>query len=183
MKRSFIILLMFLPILSGCRKDNTPRTSGTDTIDNNLYGTGPYYAFGFSFSQAKKISILSDLKFDITIGNDGTLLNLILQTNNYLNSFYKVGEFADAASAEQAFKNLTSLTVPQWVVWADSIKANQVWLYRSGAEYYTKLRIISTISETRIVTTVSKDSIHRDYAECTFEWLYQPDGSLTFPGK
>ncbi|MCX6256096.1 MAG: hypothetical protein NTV31_16725 [Bacteroidia bacterium] len=174
MKRLFFILLIILAIVSGCRKEDTPRTSGTETIDNTLYGTGPYYANGFIFSQAKKISTLSNPEPDITIDNDGTLLNLILQTNNFQNSFYKVGEFADATFAEEAFNNLTSQAVPQWVVWADSIKPNQIWLYRSGTEHYAKIRVVNT---------VSKDSIPRAYAECTFEWVYQPDGSLTFPGK
>ena len=174
MRRSFFILLIILTILSGCRKDDTPRTSGINTIDNTLYGTGPYYANGFSFSQAKKISTLSDPEPDISIDNDGTLLNLIFQANNYKNSFYKVGEFADAASAEQAFNNLTSVSAPQWIAMGDSIRINQVWIYRSGTERYTKIRIVKTVSK-------SRDP--RGYAECTFEWLYQPDGSLTFPGK
>jgi hypothetical protein len=72
------------------------------------------------------------------------------------------------------FYNLTSFTVPEWKVWADSVMPNQIWIYRSGTEHYAKIRIISTVSETR--------SGH-DYAECTFEWVYQPDGTLTFPGK
>ena len=105
----------------------------------------------------------------------GHLTNLILQANNLNNSFYKAGEFADATSAQQAFKNLTSLPVPQsadWTEWAYSIKPNQVWIYRSGTEHYSKFRIISTKSQT---------GVPRDFAECTFEWVYQPDGSLTFP--
>jgi hypothetical protein len=176
MKKSFFILLMFLTVIPGCRKDDTLRTSGTDTIDNTLYGTDitGYYAFGFLFSQAKKVSTLNNTAFDITIGNDGTLSNLIFQTNNYKDSFYKVGEYDAATSAEQAFNNLTSYTVPQWVIWGYQIKPNQVWLFRTASERYAKLRIISTISENRN---------NRYYAECTFQWMYQPDGSLTFPGK
>jgi hypothetical protein len=174
MKSSIFILFIFLTIVSGCRKDDTPRTSGTDTIDNTLYGTGPYYANGFSFSLAKIISTLSDPEPDISIDNDGTLLNLILQTNNYQNSFFKVGEFVDAASAEEVFNNLTSPDVPQWVEWGNPIRPNQIWLFRTANEHYAKLRIISTISEIRS---------SRNYSECTFQWVYQPDGSLTFPGK
>jgi hypothetical protein len=56
----------------------------------------------------------------------------------------------------------------------DSIRNNQIWIYRSGSENYSKFRIISTKSEPGNM---------RDYAECTFEWVYQPDGTLTFPGK
>ena len=164
---------MFL-FLSGCRKDHTTPTSGTDTIDNTTYMTTTYYVFGFTFSLAEKISTLSDPGPDITIGDDGTLFNLILQTNNQNNSFYKVGEYSSEAAAQQAFNNLTSTSITQWAALGDSIRINQVWIYQSGSEHYTKIRIVNT---------VSKVSVPIDYSECTFQWVYQPDGSLTFPGK
>jgi hypothetical protein len=126
------------------------------------------------FNQAKKVSTLDNPEPDITIDNDGTLSNLILQTNNYKDSFYKVGEYANATLAEQAFISLTSFNVPQWIAWGNPIKPHQVWLFRTADEHYAKIRIISTISEIRN---------NRNYAECTFQWVYQPDGSLTFPGK
>jgi hypothetical protein len=174
MKSPLLIIIMVLTIFSGCRKDNTSRNGGTDTIDNNLYGSGPYYANGFLFSQAKKVSTLDTPEPDITIDNDGTLLNLILQTNNFKDSFYKAGEYASATLAEQAFVGLTSYSVPQWAAWGFQIKANQIWIFRTSGERYVKIRIINIISEVRN---------NRNYAECTFQWVYQPDGSLTFPGK
>jgi hypothetical protein len=177
MKKLLLRLLIFLSILSSCRKDDFTSTSGTVRMNNVGYFSEEfetYYVYGFLFSKAKLVSTLDTPPPDITIDNDGTLSNLILQANNFKNSFYKVGEFTDAVSAEQAFKNLSSPTVPQWVVWADSIEPNQIWLYRSGTDHYTKIRIVNT---------VSKDSIPKGYAECTFQWVYQPDGTSTFPGK
>jgi len=174
MRKGFAILFMLLSLSVGCSKKNSAKTSGTVTIDNILYGSGPYYALGFSFSQAKEISTLSNPEPDVTINNDGTLLNLILQTNNYRNSFYKFGEYQDAGDAKAAFNSLTSVSVQDWIVWADFLKPDQIWIFRTGDEHYAKIRIISTISETRGTW---------NYAECTFEWAYQPDGSLTFPGK
>ncbi len=177
MKKIILILVLITVSLTGCKKDKTTPLSGNATIDNNLYGdaeTG-YYAFGFSFVLAKKVSTAGNPPPDITIENGGTLENLILQATNLKNSFYKVGEFADASSSQQAFKNLTSLPVPplaEWTAWAYSIKPDQVWIYRSGTENYSKFRIISTILQS---------GVSRDFAECTFEWVYQPDGSLTFP--
>ena len=175
MKRSFFILIIILSILSGCRKDDTPRTSGTETIENTLYGTGPYYANGFSFSLAKKVSTL-DKDYDITINvnNDNPVSRLILQANNLKNSFYKIGDYPDAASAVSAFNNLKTVGAYQWEGMADPINVNQVWVYRTGSEQYAKIRIVSTKNEIRN---------NLPYGECTFEWLYQPDGSLTFPGK
>ena len=176
MKRSFFILLIILSILSGCRKDNSPRTSGIDTINNTTYETTTYYTFGFSFSKATKVSTLDSPGWDIIIyvNNDNLVSRLILQANNLENSFYKIGDYPAAASAVSAFNNLKTVGAYQWEGMADPINANQVWVYRTGNEQYAKIRIVSTKNEIRN---------NLQYGECTFEWLYQPDGSLTFPGK
>jgi len=175
MKRIVFLLLAIFSILTGCtKKDNTPPLSGTVTIDNNLDGndkTG-YYAYGFSFVLAKKVSTVNNPPPDITIDNDGTIENLFFQANNFKDSFYKAGEYPDAATSGQAFKNLNSPVISQWKSLGDSVKANQIWIYRSGTEHYSKFRVVSTKSERRDP---------RNFAECTFEWVYQPDGSLTFP--
>ena len=176
MKHPLPIILILLTVFSGCRKNDSVPTAGTDTINNTLGGTdvAGYYSFGFLFSQAKKVSTLDKPAPDITIDNDGTLLNLILETNNFKDSFYKAGEYTSATLAEQAFNGITSFTVPQWASWGYQIKPNQIWIFRTGSDRYAKIRIINTISEIRN---------NRNYAECTFQWVYQPDGSLTFPGK
>ncbi len=174
MKGIIILSVFILYFFPGCKKDNIPSISGTVTIDNSLAGdqfTG-YYAFGFSFALAKKVPTNSSPPPDITIDNNGTLENLIFQANNLHESFYKAGEYPDATSAEQAFKNLISPVVSEWEALGDSVRSNQIWIYRSGNEHYSKLRVISTKSE---------QSDPRDFAECTFEWVYQKDGSLTFP--
>ena len=172
----FILIVIVLWHLS-CKKNNTPDTSGSVTINNDLIfdqQLQTYINYGFLFSQAKLVpNAGASTKPDITVDNDGTLDNLILQGK--VNSrFYKAGEFADANLARQSFENLTTITVKQWEDWAFSIKPNQIWIFATVDEHYAKIRIISTISEVRGT---------RNYAECTFEWVYQPDGSLTFPGK
>ena len=160
-------------ILTGCQKDDTPPLSGTATIDNTLYGIGPYYAFGFSFVLAEKVSTLDNPAPDITIDNDDVPGNLMFEANNRSNSFFLVGEYLPA-EALQTFNSLTTISIlgHQWQGIGHLVRPNQVWIYRSGTEHYTKIRIISTKSESQSP---------RDYAECTFDWMYQPDGSLTFP--
>jgi hypothetical protein len=167
-------MLLILAVFCSCKKKDAPDTSGNVTIDNTLYAPTNPYAIGFSFSLAKKVSTLDNPPPDITIDNDGTLTNLILQADNPKNSFFKVGDYADATSAEQAFINLTTASVPVWLVWAFGIKPNQVWIFRTADEHYAKIRIISIVSEVRD---------NRNFAGCTFQWTYQPDGSLTFPPK
>ena len=176
MKKIIVISVLLLYILSGCNKDDdTAQLSGTVTINNDLGGdqyTG-YYAFGFSFIMGKKVSSLDNPPPDIIIDNGSTYDNLIFMNNNNNPSFYKSGDYPDAASAEQAYNALTSATVTQWGGIGEQVRPHQIWLYRTDNQRYAKLRIVSTNAR----------DLERDFAECTFEWDYQPDGTLTFPGE
>jgi hypothetical protein len=176
MKRVVLILTSLIVILAGCTKKEPTRTSGIDTIDNITYFNTTYFNYGFSFSGAKLVSTNLNPGPDITIfvnpGNNTPTLTL--QTNNLKPSFFKAGDFPDEATAKTAFDNLKTVSVTQWLDMADPISANQVWIYRSGTDIYTKFRIISTVNETRLSVP---------YGECTFQWIIQPDGSSTFPGK
>lgn len=176
MKRINYIILIFLAILSGCTKTEPIRTSGIDTIDNIIYNPADPFVYGFSFTKANLISSRTNPGPDIQVyvNIDNLPHRLTLQVNSLKPSFYKVGDFADETAAKAAFDNLKTVSVTQWLDMADPIIANQVWIYRSGADNYAKIRIISTKNEIRI---------NIPYGECTFQWVYQPDGSTTFPGK
>jgi hypothetical protein len=171
MKNNISILLLILVIITSCKKDEIP-TSGIVKINNKTEQSQTYYVYGFLFSEAKLVTTLNNPDPDITVESDGTYL--YFQTTSLYDSFYKVGDYNDEASANTAFDNLISFTVPQWEALAEKVAPNQIWIIRTEAECYAKIRIISTISDFRE---------GHDYAECTFEWVYQPDGSLTFPGK
>jgi hypothetical protein len=175
MKNCILIVLLLVLFQSSCRKNNDADVSGTVTINNNLtfdQQRQTYISYGFLFSKAKQVSILDTPPPDIMTFSDGT--NISFEANNLKNSFFKYGEYASEASARDAFNNLTSANISQWEGSATPLQPNQIWIYRSGTEHYAKIRIISTFSETRGTF---------EYAECRFEWVYQPDGSLTFPGK
>ncbi len=176
MKRIVFILLAIFSILLGCTKKEPTRTSGIDTIDNINYFSTTYYYYGFSFSMAKLVSTNTNPGPDITlyVNIDNITPRLTLQAVNLKPSFYKVGDFADAVTAQSAFDNLKTVAVTQWQDMADPVNNNQVWIYRSGTDTYTKIRIVSTVNELRSGI---------NYGECSFQWVYQSDGSLTFPGK
>ena len=173
MKRLALILVVLITLAS-CEEEVKVRTAGTDTIDNTTYTGSTYFVYGFSFSTGKLVSTESNPGPDITVyvNKLNTPYTLTLQANNLNPSFYKAGEYADEAAAKTAFNDLKSFTSTQWTEMAGPIAPNQIWIYRSGDEKYTKLRIISTVNEIRQLIA---------YGECTFQWVYQPDGSLTFP--
>lgn len=172
--KAFILLIAFCMIPS-CKKDKEIPTTGTATINNKLVFDSKrqtYIGYGFLFSKAELVSILAKPGPDITVSTDGS--NLSFQANNLKDSFYKTGDYPDAATASEEFAKLTAPSVLQWQGMAFQVKPDQIWIYRSGDENFTKIRVISIVSEIR-------DNI--DYAECTFEWRYQPDGTLTFPAR
>ena len=169
-----VLFLAIIFILSGCTKKESTRTSGIDTIDNITYFGTTYYNYGFLFSGAKLVKTFPSPGPDITIyvNIDNVTPRLTLQSNNLNPSFYKAGDFPDASSAQSAFDNLKTVTATQWQDMADPVNDNQVWIYKSGTGNYTKLRIVSTVNEPRSGIA---------YGECTFQWVYQSDGSSTFP--
>jgi hypothetical protein len=169
-----VLFLAIISILSGCTKKESTRTSGIDTIDNITYFGTTYYNYGFLFSGAKLVKTFPSPGPDITIyvNIDNVTPRLTLQSNNLNPSFYKAGDFPDVSSAQSAFDNLKTVTATQWQDMADPVNDNQVWIYKSGTGNYTKLRIVSTVNEPRSGIA---------YGECTFQWVYQSDGSSTFP--
>jgi hypothetical protein len=176
MKTLLFTLLLLGSILTACTKVEPTRTSGTDKIDNIIYQPNDPFVYGFSFSGAALVSTKTNPKPDITLYVNADILphRLTLQVSSLKPSFFKVGDFADEAAAKSAFDNLKTVAVTQWADMADPILANQVWIFRTGSDRYAKIRIVSTVNEVRDLIT---------YGECTFQWVFQSDGSSTFPGK
>ncbi len=176
MNKIIALTILSLVIFTSCKKVNTSNTSGTSSIDNTIYKATTYFAYGFSFSKAGKVATTATPGPDIVlyVNNDTGTPRLTLQASNLNNSFSKVGDYVDAASAETAFKNLLTVGSVLWTGQADPVRANQVWLYRTNDEQYVKIRIVSVINETR--SSVA-------FGQITFEWVFQPDGTSTFPAK
>ena len=152
MKRIIFILFVLVLILQSCTKKEPKRTSGIDTIDNTTHFSTTYFQYGFSFTGANLVATYPSPGPDITLivnFNDLDVPRLTLQSENMLPSFYKAGEFVNETAAKSAFDNLKTVSVSQWLDMADPILPNQVWIYKSGTEHYAKIRIISTINETR----------------------------------
>jgi hypothetical protein len=175
MKRIFVIVLITVFALCGCQKNTGPKLSGTETIDNTLSGAGPYWAMGFSFPLAKKVSTLSSPLDVITINAlPGNFDKPYFDVQNFEYSFFLYGSYSDGTSASLAFNNLTSFSVTQWNATGDAVKPNQIWLFKTSTGTYSKFLIKSTVGEMRN---------NLPFVACTFEWVYQPDGSLTFSEK
>ena len=176
MKYTFYILFIFVVVAAGCSKDEDIRTSGIDSIDNTVYKSTTYYSYGFLFSAARKASTLESPGPDLTLYLDTNQFSpaLTFQSDNFLDSFFLFGNYSDETKAIAAFKSLIQVPQASWSGMAAPVTPNQIWIYRTAGEQYVKIRIVSTRLETRN---------NLPFAECTFEWVFQPDGSDSFPGK
>ena len=82
-------------LFSGCDGDDVP-TSGTVTVTNELYGSGPYYALGFSFAEARLVSTLTEpYDIDVKAGRSttGGPVEAFLSANTLEPSFALKGEY------------------------------------------------------------------------------------------
>jgi hypothetical protein len=172
MKTPFYIIVFVLLLSASCKKDDSPRTSGTATIDN-VRGQD-YNVNGFQFSTGQIVSTGKTPGPDITV--DSTTMQpyrVIFQANNLRSSFHRYGDYPDENAAKTAFNELHSISVTTWIDLADPVLPHQIWLYRSGNDKYSKLRIISIARPDH--------PVQEHVVEVTFEWVHQPDGSLNFP--
>lgn len=163
-------------LLTACSKEPTIPTEGEIVLNSKLFGTGPYYPYGFLFSQAKKVSTLSSPPPDITVIAEtdlaGNVTGASISTTGFLNSFHLVGGFQNLQEAETAFNNLKEVTTPVWIAMAQNIEPFQVYLFRTRNDTYAKFMIMELIVEKR-------DNL--PFAEVRIKWMYQPNGSNIFP--
>ncbi len=171
---SIFIIVIF--IAAGCKKDVNVN-SGTITIDNTASPPN-YTAFGLHIPSGKKVEDVNNSQPDVIkispdFDIDYSVRKLYFICNNFNNSFIKYSQYGDENSAIQVFNNLKSFSNNNWKALGDSIKPHQIWLFRTSDEKYAKIRIIRTFTETR-------SGMPFPYVECTFEWVYQPDGTQNF---
>ena len=172
---AFAILIL---ISSGCNKEEQNTDYGDITIDNLLYGHGPYYAIGFSFELGTELKTNNTPEPDITVhaSSDagGNITGAYLDTPNLIESFALAGSFGSAAEASSFYDSLTDIGTLPWVSFADDISVNQVWVFKTREENYVKLQI-------KELTLEQREGL--PYAMVRFRWRIQPDGTPTFPAE
>lgn len=170
---------IILSLLTTCRKEEKVKLSGEAVISTRLYGTGPYYTYGFSFSTGKNHpypasgSVRIDLVAQALTDPQGNLTGVVLASPDNEKAFYTNGTFPDIASAQAFFSAYTEIVANQYLPLSDTIKENQVITFRSLVPSYAKILITSV--------KFLPDNLSGQYAEVTFRWVYQPDGSTVFP--
>ncbi len=176
MRQTVLLLIFIILIPAGCSKDDR-RVSGTITLTSELYERDDYYyALGLSFEEGKAVPTLPDQnRADITVGAGpvgGGEVVAYLGANTFKPPFALAGSYDNAGEAATAFKELKSVGSYSWLDLAAPLAANQVWVMKRRDGSYAKLRIIAVTLDT---------SGGEHYASCELQWVWQPDGSPTFP--
>ena len=155
-----------------CEKEGAGTGGGEFTIDNTLYGYGPYYAIGYSFEQGSKISTMESPGPDITVhartDAEGNVSGAYIDTPQLTESFALTGEFDTEAEAKSFFDQLLSPGSYTWLAYADEVQENQVWLFKTASEDYVKIRIINLLLS---------DTAEGPRVELTAEWSMLPAGT------
>jgi len=180
--RLWLIPAVALALLAGGCNRNDQQFSGTITLTNELFGGDPYYyGLGLSFDEGKAVPTLPDqYRADIVLMAGtipgGTAVEPFLSANTLEPAFALMGEYAtesEAVTAFRALKDASSLSsVFSFLDLAAPLKKNQVWVVRTRDHTFAKIRIID------VVLDIAPDP---DFASCRLEWVWQPDGSATFP--
>lgn len=177
MKHRLIPALAAMLLFAGCGGDDQV-TSGTITLTSELYdGDSYYYALGLSFDEATEVPTLPDAyRADIKLGAGevagGGPVVAFLSANTLDPPFALVSNHTITAESVNAFKALKTVGNYTWIDLATPLSANQVWVVKTRDAKYAKLRIASLTLNTSVSPAV---------ATCTLEWVWQPDGSATFP--
>ncbi len=177
MRNILLITLLLVGVTVSCNKEKNPGNSGEITLTSELYGTGPYYAMGYNFALGKMVKTLDKPGPDITLlansTNNQNYINAYLSTDNLNNSFSLTASFDNLSEAENFFNTYAEVIDSSgYEGIAANIQPYQIWTYRSSDTKYVKMLIKSVKKEIR-------DDF--PYAETTLRFVYQPDGSRTFP--
>lgn len=177
MKKLIIFSVIFA--LVSCEKDKeTAKTSGEVILSSQIKGNATnYYVEGFLFEQAKIISFnitsspVPDLVLENSVNLQGKVVGANLRSPQNDAAFYKAGEFVSLNEAEEFYNNLKDAGTHIYSPTADAIAANQVYIFKSRGNKYSKLLIKSY----KIAPSASSD-----YIEINLRWSYQPSGEKTF---
>jgi len=168
-------LLLMSGMMVSCNKQPGEIYAGEFTIDNLLYGYGPYYAVGYSFETGRKVKTNESPPPDITIhastDAQGNVSGAYLDTPNLVPSYALAGDFNTGTEAKEFFDNLLETGTYTWTLFADNISEHQVYVFKTREDNYVKFRIISL---------QLNDADEGPYAEVTIGWRIQPDGSNVF---
>lgn len=176
-------LWLLVPVLfSACSGPGGADLKGEMNLSSQLFGTENYYLFGFSYEEADLFKYpfggetVPDIINEGFLVIDGSDLRALpgFATPEGINGFALAGSFESQEDARAFFNSYDQVEDGlQFVQISDTVRENQVWVQQSSLGNYAKL-LIRKVSSFEVETG-------RPYSEVILDYVYQPDGSTTFP--
>lgn len=176
------LLILCLLTFFSCKKDNgKPATSGDIEITSEKHSNGTtYYVDGFSLSSASTIqytigvtSAIPDLILNEIIDQYGTPIEVYMSSPSNYQAFKLYGTYADDILANNAFNNYLTVTETQFSDKTASLIPYLIYTYKSSDGKYAKLLIHK-------VEFMQRSGLP-SYFKVSVKWVFQPDGTTTFP--
>lgn len=174
-----LVLLMLMPAC-GDENGSTP-TTGEVTITSELILEGDTYTFnGFSFEMGKVVycnpqSCKNPPDLIVIPDNSGEEIIAYLEILNNVQQkplLALAGAFQDWNGTVDFFDTYKQIADSlTYTYWAKPALTNQVWIVKTLSGNYGKIAI-------KEVLTYLNGT--KPYAEITFKWAYQPNGSTLF---
>lgn len=162
-------------LLISCQKNNEePKYSGEIVLSSELLQSGQSYAYyGFTFADGK-ISVYppgSSNQPDLAVVYNDFNQEIILQSSNQIDAFYKNGDFQSEAEAEAYFEAYLEVTAEDFLSQAENVRPQQVWTVQTASGKFAKIWIREITIQVGSLT---------DFANVRIRYQYQPDGSRSF---
>ena len=178
MGKLLALLALVGTVCLSCRKEDKeePQNTGEVTLSSERLQspTGwDFYGFSFETGKISVYTITSSLYPDLAVEDVELIdsVNIDLRSSNDQDAFYRNGTFTTAAEAESYFNDYVEVTATGFVPIAYSIRENQVWTVQTLSKRFAKIWI------KKIDVVAGSQS---EYANVTFEYSYQPNGSKIF---
>lgn len=179
MKKILMFAFSLLLIVTSCEKEEeTIPDEALVTVSSEFFGTQVYYVNGYSFELGKHIATpavnsvdgIPDIVPENILLPSGDLAGILFTGgpgNNF--GFYKNFESNTLDDATDFYNNYTSVDAPSFTSLSDTLKAGQVYTFRTRDENYVKL----IINEVRLQANMISD-----YYEVDIRYFIQRDGSV-----
>jgi hypothetical protein len=179
MRLILIIIASFILLSTSCKKEDKSTVPEADiTLSSKTLMDIEYYSFGYSFELQKFVKKtlnppdIIDIYLNKIISVSGKLTGVQFATNEVpasASGFFRNNSFANSADAVIFYDNYTTAIAPQLSILTDTVKANQIWTFKTWKNNYVKF----LVKEVRKVP----DGSSGDYIEVDIKYFIQRDGS------
>ncbi|MFZ5941446.1 MAG: hypothetical protein ACOYXB_12815 [Bacteroidota bacterium] len=171
----YLISLFLLFLLPGCPSGPDQTHSGEIILSSELFGTLTWYVQGYRFETEEYVnypgtSDVPDLLLENLRRPNGDIVATGFSSPGNLHAFLLKGTYASPSEAGSAYDALLAAdTLSSYSDISDTLRVNQLWLFRSSEGRYAKILVEDITPAIGLSGT--------PHYEVLIRYRYQPDDS------